>query len=62
MTDCTKCPRNERQAETIKAQWVKISRLEKRVDIQQWIIDKQREDDRTPTAKEIAETFFKEVG
>ena len=62
MNDCTDCPRNERQARKIKAQWLKISQLKRRVGIQQWIINKQREDDKTPTAQEIAEQFFKEVG
>ena len=61
MTDCSKCERNERQARKITALNLKVSRLKKRVDVQQWIIDKQRESERTPTAQEIAEQFFKEV-
>ena len=41
----------ETQAETIKALWVKIARLKRRCEIQQWIIDKA-EADQPPTWKE----------
>ena len=50
---------NETQAGKIKAQWMTITRLEKQVKVQQWIIDRQREDS-APTAQDIAEQFFKE--
>ena len=41
----------ETQADTIKALWVKIARLKRRCEIQQWIIDKA-EADQPPTWKE----------
>jgi hypothetical protein len=51
---------NDTQAETIKSLWAKVARLERRVEVQQQIIDAQNEEIRELTCPvQQAEKVFK---
>ena len=62
MTDAEKIAaletQNRAQVETIKRLWVINHRQKKRIEIQQWIINKQATPD-APSPVELAEALFK---
>ena len=49
---------NRAQAEIIKRLWVKNLRQKKRIEIQQWIINRQNRPD-APNPVELAEALFR---
>lgn len=56
--DLQRC--NDTQAETIKSLWAKVARLERRIEVQQQIIDAQNEEIRELTCPvQQAEKVFK---
>lgn len=58
---CDNCPRNDAQAETIKRQWCEIARLKRRVAVQQWIIDRERDKTAPLSPQEMAEQILQEL-